>query len=162
MIFITHDALSLPSENLGARQPRPETRRLWNALFPFYHGRFIVIADGIKKEGLQGQQILLEWLKKEGFKASSVDMVESKGAEVKMDRVVSLSSVYGNPHWFIDTDPETIARVARYGIPTLLATVPHVVRPEWVEGKPMKAWDMLVDEIETQQLARNERDWGDV
>lgn len=162
MIFITLDALALPAETLGARQPRPETRRLWNALFPFYHGRMLVLADGVKKDGMNGQQILLEWLKKENFKAASVDMVEDTGAEVKHDRVISLSAAYGTPHWFIDVDPEAIAKVAHYGIPTLLVTIPHIVRPEWVEGRDIKSWDTLVQEIDNQKLAQNERNWGDV
>lgn len=162
MIFITLDALALPANDLGARQPRPETRRLWNALFPYYHGRILVIADGIKREGMQGEQILLEWLKREGYKASSVDMVESSGSEVRYDRAVALSSVYGMPHWFIDIDPECIAKVARYGIPTLLVTVPHTIRPEWTDGREYKPWDMLVEEINNQELAKKEREWGDV
>lgn len=162
MIFITLDALALPAETLGARQPRAEVRRLWNALFPFYHGRMLVLADGIKKDGTQGQQVLLEWLKKENYKAASVDMVEETGAETKFDRVLSLSSAYGNPHWFIDIDPEAIAKVAHYGIPTMLITIPNIIRPEWVDGRPIKSWDSLVEEIESQNLLKNERNWGDV
>lgn len=162
MIFVTLDALALPAESLGARQPRPETRRLWSALFPFYHGRMLVLAGGIKKDGTNGQQILLEWLKKENFKAASVDMVEDTGPESMYDRVMSLSAAYGTPHWFIDVDPEAVAKVARYGIPTLLVTIPHIVRPEWSEGRTIKGWDTLVEEIDRQKLAKNERDWGDV
>ena len=162
MIFITLDALSIPAENLGERQPRPETKRLWNALFPFYHGRLMVFAQGIKRDGMQGEQVLLEWLKREGFKASYVDIVEATDTNTKVDRVISLSSVYGLPHWFIDTDPEAIARVAHHGIPTLLATIPTIIRPEWVDGRQIKAWDTLVEEINSQKLAQNEREWGDV
>jgi hypothetical protein len=162
MIVITFDTLALPANDLGARQPRNEARRLWNALFPYYHGRIIIIADGIAKEGHQGEQILLEWLKKEGFKASSVDMVEGKGAEVRYDRVVSLNSVYGKIHWYIDIDPEAIAKVAHCGVPTLLVTIPDIVRPEWAEGRQIKGWDTLVEEIESQELAKKERVWGDV
>lgn len=162
MIFITLDALSLPAETLGARQPRPETRRLWNALFPYYHGRMLVFATGIKKEGSQGEQILLEWLKRENFKATSVDMVERDDTNTKVDRVISLVSVFGTPHWFIDTDPEVIARVAHQGIPTMLITIPTIVRPEWVDGKEIKPWDSLVEEINNQQVIKNERNWGNV
>lgn len=162
MIFITFDALALPADNLGARQPRVEIRRLWNALFPFYHGRIVVFADGIPKDGHNGEQIVLEWLKREGFKASSVDFSKNKGSEVIYDRVMSLTSVYGKPHWFIDTDPETITKITRYGIPTLLATVPHTVRPEWSEGRQIKAWDDLVEEINRQEMEKQERTWDDV
>lgn len=162
MIFFTFDSLALPAESLGARQPRPETRRLWNALFPFYHGRLVVIADGIPKEGHNGEQILKEWLKREGFKATAIDISATSGSEVKYDRVMSLTSVFGKPHWFVDSDPETIAKVARYGIPTMLLTIPHTVRPEWSEGREIKGWNELVEEINKQELAKQERTWGDV
>jgi hypothetical protein len=162
MIIITFDALALPADDLGARQPRNETRRLWNALFPYYHGRIIILADGINKDGHQGEQILLAWLKREGFKASAVDIVHEKGSEVRYDRVVSLSAVYGRLHWFIDIDPEAIAKVARHGIPTLLVTIPDTIRPEWKEGREMKGWDVLVEEINNQELAKKERDWGEI
>ena len=162
MIIITFDTLALPANDLGARQPRNEARRLWNALFPYYHGRIVVLADGIAKEGHQGEQILLEWMKREGFKASSIDMVEAKGSEVRYDRVVSLNSVYGKIHWYIDIDPEAIAKVAHCGIPTLLVTIPDIVRPEWTDGRQIKGWDTLVEEIQSQELAKKERVWGDV
>lgn len=162
MIIITLDALALPADDLGARQPRAETRRLWNALFPYYHGRLIVLADGIPKEGRNGETILLEWLKREGYKATLVDMSTESGSETKHDRVVGLNSVYGKIHWFIDVDPETVAKVARYGIPTLLVTVPDTVRPEWSTGREMKGWDVLVEEIESQELAKKERSWGEI
>lgn len=162
MIIISFDALAADAKDLGARQPRNETRRLWNALFPYYHGRIIVIADGISKDGHQGEQILLEWLKREGFKASAVDIVQDKGSEVRYDRVVSLSAVYGKIHWYIDNDPEAIAKVARYGIPTLLVTIPDTIRPEWKDGREIKGWDTLVEEINNQELAKKERVWGEI
>lgn len=162
MIIITLDALSLPSEDLGARQPRPETRRLWGALFPYYHGRIVVLADGINRDGMQGEQILLEWLKKEGYKASMVDITDKKGVQAKVDRLVSLNAVYGRFHWFIDIDPETIAQAAKLGIPSLLAVIPDVVRPEWNSEREIKGWDDLVKEIDSQELAKRERTWGDV
>jgi len=162
MIFITFDALALPGESLGARQPRAEVRRLWNVLFPYYHGRIIVIADGIERDGHNGEQILKEWLKREGFKATSVDITKDKGSEIVYDRVMSLTSVFGRPHWFVDIDPEAIAKISRYGIPTLLATIPHTIRPEWSEGREIKSWDTLVEEINKQEMAKKERSWGDI
>lgn len=162
MIFITLDALALPGDSLGARQPCPETRRLWNALFPYYHGRIVVIATGIKRDGHNGEEILKEWLKREGFKATSIDMNMATGSEVVYDRVMALTSVFGKPHWFIDVDPDAVAKVMRYGIPTLLVSVPHVVRPEWSEGREIKQWDTLVEEINKQEMAKREREWGDI
>lgn len=162
MIFITFDTLASPAESLGARQPRPETRRLWSALFPHYHGRIVVIADGIPRDGINGEEILKEWLKREGFKATSVDISSEKSSEVVYDRVMALASVFGKPHWFIDTNPESIAKVARYGIPTLLMTIPHTIRPEWEQGREIKGWDTLVEEINKQEMAKKERSWGDI
>lgn len=162
MIFITIDALALPGDSLGARQPRPEVRRLWNALFPYYHGRLVVLADGVARDGHNGEQILKEWLKREGFKATAIDISEGKGSEVIYDRVMALTSVFGKPHWFIDVDPEAVAKVARYGIPTLLATIPHTVRPEWEQVREIKGWDELVEEINKQEMAKQERNWGDI
>lgn len=162
MIFITFNALAGPAEMVGERQPYPEVRRLWSSLFTHYHGRMLIIADGISDEGMNGREVLMAWLKKEGFKAASVDMSSESGSEVVYDRVMSLSSVFGIPHFFIDNDPETVAKVMRYGIPTLLVSVPHTIRPEWSEGRELKAWEQLVSEIDKQILAKQERTWGDV
>jgi hypothetical protein len=45
------------------------------------------------------------------------------------------------------------------GIPTLLLTVPDTIRLEWNEEKVLKSWDVLVEEIESQALAKAERTW---
>lgn len=156
MILISFDALAHPGPELGARIPRRETRKLWNALFPGYGGRVSIMATGIKNT-----QILLEWLKREGFKASTVDIVEDDHPDTKVDRVASFNAVYGLIYWYIDVDPVAVAKVAHMGIPTLLLTVPDIVRPEWVDNRVPKSWETLVEEIETQALAKAERTWND-
>lgn len=156
MILFSFDVLAAPNDELGARQPIPEGRRLWNAFATSYNGRLAVCSSGIRNTPL-----LMEWLKKEGFKASTVDIVEDSSSQAKIDRVLSLNAVYGKIDWYIDIDPVAVAGVLRSGIPTLLVSIPHTVRPEWVDGRKVKAWDALVEEIETQTLAKAERTWGD-
>ena len=131
-------------------------RRLWGALSAGYNGRLIVIATGITNTPL-----LLEWLKREGYKASAVDIVQDEHVDVRVDRVTALNAAYGKIQWYVDIDPIVVAKVARLGIPTLLLTVPDVVRPEWSEDKVPKSWEALVEEIETQALAKAERTWNE-
>lgn len=160
MIIVSFDVLALPntvSNDIGSRQPSPEGRRLWNSLFASYNGSMAVFASGVTNE-----EGCLHWLKRENFKASTVDMIESQTLKDKVNRISNLHAVYGRINWYIDTDPEVIAKVSHNGIPTLLVTVPHVIRPEWSESRTRKAWDDVVQEVEAQALARAERNWGDV
>lgn len=160
MIIVSFDVLALPNlvnNEIGARQPSPEGRRLWTSLFNSYNGTMAVFASGVTNE-----EGCLQWLKRENFKASTVDMISEDKTDDKVKRIVNLHAVYGRIHWYIDTDPEVIAKVSHNGIPTLLMTVPHVVRPEWSESRTKKAWDSVVQEVEAQALARAERNWGDV
>jgi len=159
MLIVSFDVLATPSpvsEELGARQPSPEGRRLWNSLFTSYNGRMVIFAAGIEK-----QEACLHWLKQEGFKASAVDTITETDVDTKVERIEVLHAVYGKVTWYIDIDPHVVARVSHNGIPTLLVTVPHVVRPEWSEQRTKKGWDAVVQEIEAQQMAKAERTWGD-
>jgi len=160
MILISLDVLSIPSnvsDEVGARQPSPEGRRLWNTFFPAFNGRMAVFASGVTNE-----QGCLEWLKREGFKASTVDFIAESTVEARVERIQNLHAVYGRINWYIDIDPRVIAKVSHNGIPTLLMTVPHIVRPEWSEARTKKAWDTIVEEVDAQALARAERNWGNV
>lgn len=154
MILVNFDAIAVPGEELGARLPRPEMRRLWSSLSAGYNGRLAIMATGITNTPL-----LLEWLKREGYKASTVDIVDTIHPDDKVDRVASINAAYGKIYWYIDIDPIAVAKVAHMGIPTLLLTVPDVVRPEWTDGRVPKDWTTLVDEIESQALAKAERTW---
>ena len=160
MIIMSLDVLSVPSpvsEDVGARQPTSEGRKLWNTLFPAYSGRMMVFAHGV-----ENQEGLLNWLKREGFKASTVDFIAENSVEAKVERISNLHAVYGKINWYIDVDPKVVARVAHNGTPTLLVTVPHTVRPEWSESRFKKEWGEIVEETDKQALARAERNWGDV
>ena len=156
MVIFSFDVLAAPNEELGARQPIPEGRRIWNAFASTYNGRIVVCATGVTNP-----PILLEWLKREGFKASSVDIADTSTSQTKIDRVMSLNAVYGRIDWYIDVDPHAVAGVLKSGIPTLLVSVPHTVRPEWVDGRTVRGWDTLVQEIESQSLAKAEKEWND-
>lgn len=154
MILINFNAIAAPGDELGARVPRKEMRRLWGALNAGYNTKLAVLATGITNT-----PIFLEWLKREGYKATTVDIVEDDGLNVTIDRVVAFNAVYGKINWYVDVDPIAVAKVAHLGIPTLLLTVPDTIRPEWSEEKVIKGWDVLVEEIESQALAKAERTW---
>lgn len=154
MILINFNAIANPGPELGARIPRQEMRRLWGALNAGYNSKLAIMATGITNT-----QILIEWLKREGYKATTVDIVEEDDTNTKVDRVSAFNAVYGKINWYIDIDPIAVARVAHMGIPTLLLTVPDTIRPEWTEEKVIKSWDVLVEEIESQALAKAERTW---
>ena len=156
MIFFSFDVLALPAQATGARQPTVEGRRLWNIMFTAYSGRILVYGSGMKLEECQ------TWLKRENYKASMVDVIEDSDPLSKFNRVENLRAVYGRLDWLLDVDPEVIAHGVRAGIPSLLVTMPYVVRPEWAIDRKPKEWNALVTEIETQRLAWAERNWGDV
>lgn len=156
MIVFSFDVIAAPNEELGARQPIPEGCRLWSMLATTYNGRIAILGAGITNI-----PVFTEWLKKGNFKASTVDVTDQTSAQAKIDRVASLNAVYGKIDWYVDTDPSAVAGVMHMGIPTLLVTVPHTVRPEWVDGRKIKGWDTLVNEIESQTLAKAERTWND-
>lgn len=158
MIVLTLDVLAYAGEELGARQPIPEGRKLWNMLFSSYQGRICVLATGIDKDKTQ---ILMEWLKREGYKAGTIDLTYETSADAKLERVRSIQAGYGRVDWFVDTDPTTVAKVIHDGIASLLVSVPSVPRPEWVSGRAVRGWDELSREIHDQALAKAERGWHD-
>jgi hypothetical protein len=158
VIVITLDVLAHPADELGSRQPTTEGRKLWNMLFQQYQGRICVLATGVEK---QKTPILLEWLKREGFKAGTVDITYETSPDAKLERVRSIQAGYGRVEWFCDTDPATVRRVIHDGVATLLVSVPSVPRPEWVSARAIKQWDELSREIHDQALARAEREWHD-
>lgn len=156
MILVNFNAIAAAGDEIGARIPRPEMRRLWGALFAGYNGKMAVLATGITNT-----PIFLEWLKREGYKASTVDITEDDHVDAVVERVMAFNAVYGKIHWYVDVDPLNVAKVAHIGVPTLLLTVPDTIRPEWSEEKVIKSWDVLVEEIETQALAKAERTWNE-
>jgi hypothetical protein len=158
MIILSFDVLAHEGEELGARQPIAENRILWNMLFNQYQGRICVLAMGIDKHKTP---ILMEWLKREGYKAGSLDITYETSTDAKLERIRAIQAGIGRVSWFIDSDPSAVARAIHEGIPSLLVSVPSIARPEWLTGRTIRGWDELSQEISAQALAKAERAWED-
>lgn len=154
MILFTLEALAYPpSEGAldASRQPMPETRKLWHALYEQYHGKLVLmVASDVKHD------LMVTWAKAEGFKYSQIDIIDRKTPEAMRDRVRDMNAVYGKIDWFVDINPKTVKLVMEDAIPCLMPTLPAFVRPEWRESRPRErqVWDDLVREIEVQSLYR--------
>lgn len=158
MIVVTFDVLAHQGDELGARQPIPEARKLWNMLFSQYQGRICVLATGVDKNKTP---ILMEWLKRENYKAGMLDLTHETTTDAKLERVRAIQAGVGRVDWFLDTDPSTVSRVIHEGIASLLVSIPSVSRPEWVDGRTLRGWDELSKELDAQALAKAERAWKD-
>ena len=101
----------------------------------------------------------MAWLKKENYKPGSIDFHWETGADNRLDRVRAIQAVHSKVDWYIDTDPVSVSKVIAEGIPTILVTIPYIVRPEWEETRKIVGWDELTDKIETQALKKAEREW---
>jgi len=160
MLVVHFDVLALPSEEVMTRQPSPEGRKIWNLLFTPYHGRMIVLVD-------YGTDIAhtAEWLKREGFKASTIHETSDwvvEGSHHRADAVWRLSADFGRVEWYIDSDLEACSVTLAKGIPTLIVAVPSVSRPEWRSPKQMRGWDKISAELDAQATRRSEKTWGDI
>ena len=153
---MTLDVLAHQAEDLGARQPINEGRKLWNMFFPMYEGRICVLATGIHTDQTT---ILMEWLKREGYKAGSIDLTDEESADAKLERVRSLQGGYGRIDWYVDTDPSAVSKVIHEGIASVLVSVPSIARPEWHTEKTIKGWDELSRELDRQALIKAEKSW---
>lgn len=159
MIIVTFDVLAYPTTDramsIGARQPSPEARGLWHALYNQYHGNLIILATGTTRADL-----VEGWAKLEGYKYAHIDVIEGTTSEAIRDRVREFNAIYGKIYWFVDSDPKTVKLVMQDAIPSMLVGLPAFVRPEWREDKPREKqmWDDLVKEIEVQTLYRAEKE----
>lgn len=160
MIIFNFNALAQPAETLGQRQPSPESRRLWDSFFTKYMGRIHVVVDSSLN-----QDLLKEWLKREGFKASSIqptpDIVRD-GSNPAADAVWRITSALGRAHFYVDSDLETCQLVVKQGIPALHLQIPTFIRPEFHTPNAIRSWDVVVDEMETKALKDAEKTWGDI
>lgn len=160
MILFNFDAIALPSDTLGTRQPSTEGRRLWDTLFQKYMGRTLVVVDSQYK-----LELVKEWLKRENFKVSAIHqtpVMVRDGNTPASEAVWHIASAVSRPHFYIDVDPETCRIVNDQGIPTLLLTVPKYLRPEWNQPQAKRSWDVVVDEIEARAMQKSEATWGDL
>ena len=158
MIILTYDVIAHRNKEIGASQPRKEGRRLWNVLYTAYGGRISLIVDNALK---YEEPVVSEWLKREQFKVSVVDFTDLSGADNKLDRVRLLQSMFQRVDWYVDTDPLTIAKTLKEGIPSLLMAVPNTIRPEWEQEHETTKWSELTKELDKQALKKAERSWDE-
>lgn len=156
MIIVTFDVIANRAKEVGSSQPNNYGRRLWSMLFGTYNGRICLIVDGVETHQ---HQLIIEWLKKENYKPGSIDFHWESGPDNRLERVRALHAVHSKIDWYVDTDPITVSKVIAEGIPTLLVTVPFIVRPEWEEQRTIVGWNELTDKIEAQALKKAERTW---
>lgn len=159
MIVFNFDAIALPSDTLGTRQPSVEGRRLWDTLFQKYMGRTLVVVDS-----QYNLDLVKEWLKREQFKVSSIHqtpLMVRDGNTPAAEAVWQIISAVSRPQFYIDVDPETCQAVSNQGVPTLLLTIPKYLRPEWHQPQTKRSWDVVVDEMEARAMQKSEKTWGD-
>lgn len=157
MIVFNFSVLAKPAETLATRQPDSDGRAVWGAFFDKYMGRIILVCN----EDYDRAQFT-EWLKREQFKASMLDFIETEDPVLRAEKVHRVGSAAGRIDWYIDNDPRTCAETLKLGIPTIMVASPYIVRPEWDGGRKVKDWGVLVDELDTQALKAAERTWRDV
>lgn len=156
MLVVTFDALAYDRTEEGqlpaARQPIPDSQRIYEALYARFSGRIIILGDSTIPV-----EMLEQWAKREGYKFAHVDVAKGTGPKAVRDRVRDINAAYGKIDWFVDTNPETVQLVMQDAIPSLLLCLPNFVRPEWRDNGPRerKIWSDLTREIEVQSLYRN-------
>lgn len=157
MIVFNFSVLAKPGGTLATRQPDPDGRAIWRALFSHYMGRVIVVSNDVyDKEQFD------TWLKREQYKASTYVFLDQIDPYLTAEKVHTVGSTFGRITWYVDNDPRVCAETLKLGIPTLVVASPYIVRPEWDGGRKIKEWSNLVDEMDTQALRaaeRSEKDW---
>lgn len=149
------DVLARPGTEMGARQPDPDGRALWN-MFQYQAGlHTVIVADHVSN-----MEIFQTWLLREGIKASHYEILDSTDPVVKAEKVHLLTTMWGRAGWYVDTDPRTAALTIAKGIPTLVVASPYTIRPEWETEKPPRPWAELVDEMDRQRISKVTRAWN--
>jgi hypothetical protein len=120
-------------------------------------GRVAVVVNGDPK-----LDQLEHWLKVNGIKASVYEVLHTDDVDLKLEKIQMLAAAAGKLDWYIDIDPLMVAKSISVGIPSLLVSIPYVVRPEWSDRVPRKNWEQLVEEVDRQALMRAERNWSDM
>lgn len=157
MILFNLSVLARPAESLVLRQPDPDGRKLWRALFDQSIGRIcLVVNEPYERASIE------HWCKLEGFKPSFYEILDEPNINIRAEKIHKIASIFGRPEWYIDNDPKVCAETLSLGIPTILVACPYVVRPEWGGDRMIKEWDSVVDAMEEQALKAAEKTWGDV
>lgn len=161
MIVFSFSVLAREAKEIAESVPDPTAMHLWRALHTASMGSMAVFYNGILD--MEKRPLLEEWLKLNSVKALSLTYSDSEDPVICGEKVARYLAAAGGSHSiYIDNDPEIVRNVMAAGITGMLMCTPHVVRPEWVTEKPMKAWDSLVQEITEQRLMKADRTWGDL
>jgi hypothetical protein len=155
VIIFDFNVLARPHVDFGARVPVPEGLRLWSDLHHTHMGRLGVVVDEVPSI-----PIFEHWLRVNGIKAAQYEVLDTTDPQIKAEKVQRLMMTVGIQDWYIDIDPQTIARTLRMGIPSMLISIPYVIRPEWLlEDQDPRPWGELVEELDQQLAMRAERAW---
>lgn len=155
-MVVNLDVLAKPGP-MGSRLPEPHGMRLWRILHDQTLGRLALVVDeDVKRDELE------HWMKVNGVKAAVYDVLGSKDPQIKAEKVHRILGTTGTPNdWYFDVDPHTAAITLSLGIPTILVSIPYVIRPEWASESQARSWGTLVEELDKQALMRAERDWNE-
>lgn len=154
MIVVNFNVLAGPHDDFAQRQPVREGMDLWRTFFDQKLGHVGLVVDLCPN-----RDILDHWLKINMIKPVVTHVLDTNNPFHKANKVHQLVSLTGRQDWYVDVDPQTLRNTLKLGIPSMLVSVPYVVRPEWVT-KDMTPWDELVEEIDRQKLMKAERDWN--
>jgi len=156
VIVFNFDVVARPAESLATRQPDPDGRAIWGALFEKYMGRIILVCNDV-----YDRSQFMDWLKREQFKASMLDFIDQTDPVLIAESVHRIGSAAGRINWYVDNNPSTCRETLKLGIPTLVVASPYILRPEWGTDYKVKEWGNLVTEMETQALKSAEKTWRD-
>jgi hypothetical protein len=157
VIIFNFNVIARPAELIGQRQPCTEGRHIWNMFHDKELGRICLICeDDYSPETFE------QWLKRESFKPAMYEMVDFSDPVLKAEKVKTLSALWGKTHWYVDNDPRTCAETLKLGIPTLVVANPFIIRPEWDKERDIKAWDLLVDEMDAQAIKEANKTWREL
>jgi hypothetical protein len=158
VITVNFAVLAKPGIDFAQRIPDADGLRLWRTLHDQNLGRVAIVVDDDVRSDL-----LEYWLKSHSIKAAMYEILDSTDPVIKAEKVHRMLGSMGRPNdWYVDVDPRTAAQTLALGIPTLLMSVPYVVRPEWGSSqRTARQWGDLVDEIDRQAIMRAERNWNE-
>lgn len=154
MIIFNFSVIAKPSDTLATRQPDTQGLNIWNMMHEHSVGRMCLVVNEVYEK-----MVFEDWLKKQRIKPSFYEFLDEDRPQLKAEKVHRVAAVFGKPDWYVDNDPKACAETLKLGIPTLVVGAPYIVRPEWSGLKTIKAWDTLVEEMDSQALKAAEKTW---
>lgn len=154
-VFMTVEGVLVEGMDIKTGLPSQNGHMLFDALKISYSVVLITQYD---------QELVDTWLRKEGIRGYAnlfaYDYATLPVTAWKARKVRDFQRNSVPVAWFIDSDPAAITSVFLEGVPTMLVSSPHFVRPEFRPGQEHKVrrWDELVTTIETEQMFRNSKE----